>query len=287
MKLNSKTTAGIVGVLIFFIVILTATNVSSPDKYLHVNFLNVGQGDSTLVIFPNKFIMLIDGGPDNKVLSELEKSMPYFENKINVVVLSHPHADHLDGLIEVIKRYNIDEIWSTDTIHSTPDYLAWLNTIKDKKIPLKLIQAGFKKSENEINIEALWPKKSYKNVKIDNFNNTSLVLKITYDGFSVILPGDIEETVESSLAVYGQQLKTDVLKIPHHGSANAANVDFINLVHPETAIFSVGENNKFGHPAISTLNKYENIGSNIFRTDKNGKIEVISDGNKYWIKTEK
>lgn len=262
------------------------------DNNLHIYFLNVGQGDAEYIKISNNFNVLIDGGPDKEVLYELGKIKMFYDRRINIIILTHPHTDHVRGLIDVLKRYNVGQIWMTDAIHSAPEYLEFLKIIKDQKIPVKLVRAGesgvWENKNGNINWEILWPNESYLNKEVDNLNNTSVVLKISSNNFSVLFTGDVEEDVQNKLfSAYGSQLMADILKVPHHGSSNAASEKFIKAVAPKIAIIEVGEHNMFGHPAQQTLQKYQNINTQILRTDQNGTIEFVFDGKNYWTKTEK
>jgi competence protein ComEC len=178
----------------------------------------------------------------------------------------------------------------TDAVQSTPEYLEFLNTIKAQKIPVRLVRAGdsgqWESKNSNINWEVLWPNQSYANQTVDNLNNTSIVLKISSNNFSALFTGDAEETVQSQLITYNLSPIT-LLKVSHHGSSNAANDKFIKTVAPKIAVIEVGEHNMFGHPADSTVKKYQAIGAQIFRTDKNGTIEIIFNGQKFWTKADK
>lgn len=281
----------ILGALLIIAISVWSAVAKAPDKNLHIYFLNVGQGDSIYVRDGSSFDLLVDGGPDNSVLAELGAAMPFYDKKIDLVVLTHPHADHVSGLVEVLKRYEVGEIWLTDATHTSGEYLEFLKTIQAKNIKTKLVKKGMngewgESGENGVKWEVLWPEDSYKNEKVDNLNNTSIILKLTYGDFSALFSGDAEEPVQSKLITYNLSPVT-LLKIPHHGSSNAAYEPFIKAVVPKIAVIEVGENNKFGHPAVSTLKKYEAIGAKIFRTDRDGRVEIISDGKTYWFKAEK
>lgn len=276
----------VLGIFSFLAILIWAAVAQTPDKSLHIYFLDVGQGDSIYVRAPNNVDLLIDGGPDKNVLSELGQVMPFWDHKIDYVMLTHPHADHLTGLINVLNRYEVGEIIATDASNTTSEYLAWLEEIKDKKIPYKLARAGDKIAlDDSTKLDILWPRDSYLNQTVDNLNNTAVVAKLTYNKFSALFTGDAEVAVQRFLlTANGQQLKADVLKVPHHGSSNAAELSFLKAVSPSLAVISVGLNNQFGHPAAPTLKKYEEIGATVYRTDQHGTIEIISDGQTYWEK---
>ncbi|MCL5795668.1 MAG: MBL fold metallo-hydrolase [Patescibacteria group bacterium] len=232
----------------------------------------------------NNFDLLIDCGPDSGIVSKLGEVMPFWDRKIDYLLLTHPHADHLSGCIDVLKRYEIGQIIATDAVHTTAEYQQWLELIKDKKIPYKLARAGQEISlDNETKLDIYWPDESYQNKNVDNLNNTSVVAKLVYYNFSALLLGDAETEVQKSLLkANSQQLKADILKVAHHGSSNGADLNFLKAIAPEIAIISVGKDNKFGHPTSETLKKLESINAQILRTDLNGTIEIISNGQTFW-----
>lgn len=263
----------------------------SFDKNLHMYFLDVGQGDSVYVRLGNKFDLLVDGGPDNSVLSQLGKAMPFYDREINLLILTHPHADHVTGLIDVINNYKIDEIWLTDATTTTSEYIEFLGKIKEKNIKTIAVKAGYEKNiagynNQDLEIKVLWPQESYMQKAVDNLNNTSIVNYVKYGEFTALLTGDIEKETLSSLATYNLLLAT-VLKIPHHGSSNGVFEPFTKKISPQAVIIEVGKDNKFGHPTESTLKIYQSLNIPIFRTDQNGLIEVVSSGKDYKIKAEK
>lgn len=279
----------ILGTFLLLAILIWLAVFQIPDKNLHLYFLDVGQGDSIYVRTMNNYDLLIDGGPDTKVLSELGEVMPFWDHKIDLVILTHPHADHISGLIEVLKRYQIGEILTTDAVHTSSEYLEWLEVIRDKEIPFTVVQTGQSKDlDAKTKLKILWPEEKYEGEKVNNLNNTSVVGKLIFDRFSVLLSGDAEEEVQAQLlSDQAADLPSNILKIPHHGSSNAALEDFFQLVNPDVAVISVGESNKFGHPAKTTLDKLEEIGAKILRTDQNSRIEIISDGQTFWSKTKK
>lgn len=293
---NKASIYKIIGLIIILIIIASQfANQLFFDSKLHLYFLNVGQGDSIYVRKMNNFDLLIDGGPNNKVINELGEVMPFWDHKIDYVMLTHPHADHVTGLIEVIKRYKIGQILATDAVNTTSEYIEFLNLVKEKHIPYRLVRRNDDlKLDKDVNLNILWPNESFYEREINNLNITSIVAKLTYNNFSTLFTGDAESEVQDALVTghqfigqVGLSLVTNVLKVPHHGSSNAADDNFINLVKPEITVFTVGLDNMFGHPAQSTLEKYQKINSKIYRTDQSGRIEVVTDGQKYWTKSEK
>jgi len=252
---------------------------SEESKALEVDFLDVGQGDAILIKTPDHQRILIDGGPSNAVLNKLGENLPFFEKEIDLVILTHPHADHLDGLIEVLKRYEVKKILSTGVIHTTPDYLAWLEEIKNQNVPMEITRAGETLDfGGGIKIEIFYPTEDLVGKQVENLNDTSIVAKLIFGQTSFLFTGDAETEMEEKLINGGVDLKADVLKVAHHGSKNATSQNFLEKIQPKFAIISVGADNQFGHPNAMTVKRLENIGAEIFRTDEDGDIKIKSDG---------
>lgn len=290
-KQKNNTTKWLLGILLLIALVIWVVVFQKPDNYLHAYFLNVGQGDSEYVRTMNNYDVLIDGGPDKSVLSQLGEIMPFWDKKIDLVILTHPHSDHVSGLIEVLKRYEVGEIITTDAAASSAEYNEWNKIIKDKNIPTKIAKCNEEKNIDEkTKMFFLWPCESFKDQKIDNLNNTSIVFKLTYVKFSVLFTGDAQEEVQKELVNSNLTLKQldniNILKVAHHGSSNGSLESFLKIINPDVAVISVGKDNKYGHPAQSTLDKLKNIGAEIFRTDKNGRIEIISNGQTFWTNTQ-
>lgn len=270
------------GVLVIGVVLLGFTFYSSrSDGKLYVTFFNVGQGDSVLIKTPLGQKVLIDGGPDDKVLGELGKSLPFYDRTIDIVILSHPHADHLTGLVEVFKRYKIKLLVLTGIDYNTPEYSDFLEVSKNKNIPIKLALASQSFDFGEsLKLELIYPEESLVGEKAEDLNDTSIVSKLIFNQISFLFTGDLEEDKQSELNK--DLLDVDILKVPHHGSKSSLAADFLKFTTPEVSIISVGQN-KFGHPSESILERLKNFGSKIWRTNE-GAIKIVSDGDNFWRK---
>ncbi len=251
---------------------------------LEVNFFNVGQGDAILIKTPKQQKILIDGGPDNKIIYKLGRNLPFFEREIDLVILTHPHADHLTGLVEVLKRYKVKKILTTGVIHTTPEYLEWLREISKQNMPIEIAQAGQVINFDEnLKLEILYPLENLAERRVENLNNTSIVSKLIFGRTSFLFVGDAESEVEEKLISEGVDLKVDVLKVAHHGSKDATSYKFLDKVQPKITVIMVGAKNKFGHPSQTVVNRLEKMGVKILRTDKNGDIKILSNGEKLII----
>lgn len=246
-------------------------------KELIVSFIDVGQGDSILVQAPSGKNMLIDAGvPEagDKVVSYLKSRGV---NKIDILVATHPHSDHIGGLPEVISVFYIGDLYMPKVGNNTYSYEKLLNSIKRKKITVKTGKAGVKLDlGDDVDALMLAPNSTY----YDDLNNYSVVIKIKYGNNTFLLTGDAGTVSEKEMLEAGYDLKADVLKVGHHGSAYSTSLPFLNAVNPRYAVISVGKNNDYGHPAKVTLNKLKAHHIIVYRTDQNGTIVATSDGNK-------
>lgn len=254
--------------------------VASDDKIIS-HYIDVGQGDASFIEFPNGEVMLIDAG----IASSSEKIIEYIQslgyNQIDYVIVTHPHADHIGGMAEVIKAFDIGTIYMPKAVSTSKTYENLLETIKDKGLSIKTGKAGVNVLQEEnLTIEMLAPNQD----KYSSLNNYSIVLKITYGNTSFLYTGDAEELSEKEIT---GNVEADVLKVGHHGSDTSSSEEFLEKVNPKYAIISVGEDNSYGHPASNTIEKLEKYTNHIYRTDLNGTIVVASDGVNIEVKTER
>lgn len=260
-----------------------------PSKNLQVNFFDVGQGDAALIITPGGKTILVDGGPGDTVLSKLGQALPLGQKKIDTMILTHPHADHLEGLIPVLKRYAVGEVYYTGATHTTSEFFEWLTLVKNKNIPMRIIKKPeVVELDSGVKLSFLYPDGDLTKDFVppqapgekDNLNNTSIVFKLTYNQTSFLFMGDAEVPVEERLLKNKVDLKADVLKAGHHGSHSSTSEEFLNAVKPRMAILSAGRNNDYGHPHLRTLRRLERHNIQIYRTDTMGDIKLVSDGEK-------
>ncbi|MEK7447250.1 MAG: MBL fold metallo-hydrolase [Patescibacteria group bacterium] len=246
------------------------------DDRLKVSYLDVGQGDSAYISFPSGKNALIDGGPDKKVLEGLGRNMPFYKRKIDIVFLSHPHADHLVGLIHALSRYEVGRVVLTKAVHSTPEYQEFLNLVKEKKIP---VTEGLRGTEFDFSddnkIKILYPETTLDN---QNLNNTSEVLLLQSGKTQFLFMGDLEKDGSDRLLSLEPSLIADIIKVPHHGSENALNEDLYKKSGLRGAVISVGKDNMYGHPHTELLNFFKTNSMKYYRTDLDGDIVFASDG---------
>lgn len=267
---------GLIALVLF--ISLYWLNLHKPSQ-LEVSFLDVGQGDSILIQAPYGQNILIDGGSDNSVIYGLSRNLPWWDRTIDLMILTHPHDDHVSGLIDVIKRYNVKKIAYTGVVHNSPNFLAWLKLVQAKKIPIVIIDQPRKiVLGNDCYLDVLYPFNSLLNKEVDNINNSSIVAKLVYKNVKFLLTGDVEKNVEEKLLANNIDISAHILKLAHHGSDTSSAEDFLQKVNPDIVVISVGKDNKFGHPNGRTINRLERLGKKIFRTDLDGGMDFVSDG---------
>lgn len=257
-------------------------NSADQNKDLKVYFLDVGQGDSEYIKIPGGYDILIDGGPDNKVLNELGKVMEINDHEINLIVLTHPHADHITGLIDILDRYKVDEIWESGVDYPSAIYDAFKSKIKEKNISDIDVIAEEQKNINNVQFKVIYPLSSLQNKTINNINNSSVITKLNYNKFNALFLGDAEKDTQKQ--ILNKLSTTTVVKVAHHGSINGLFEDLYKITRPAIAIISVGVKNTYGHPAPSTIKLLQQYAIRIYRTDQNSTIEIDSDGVNYSVK---
>jgi competence protein ComEC len=255
----------------------------SGPKYLKVNFLDVGQGDSAFIETPSGQQILIDGGPSGAVVGKVASKMPFWDRSLDLVILTHPEKDHMQGLMEVLKRYKADYILWTGVKKTAPEYQEWLNILaKQKQMGAKILiaKAGQQIKTGNVLIDTLYPLESLAGKELKNTSNdTCVVTKIIYGKKSFLFTCDISTVVEKKLIDYENAfLKTDVLKVAHHGSKYSSSELFLAAAAPSLAIISDAKNNSYGHPAPETLKRLGKFDIKIERTDQLGDVQVQSDG---------
>jgi len=261
----------------------------SKACFLEVTFLDVGQGDAIFIETPQRNQILIDGGPNSAILEKLNTRMPFWDRTIDLIILTHPESDHLTGLIEVLKRYKVENILWTGIIRDTNEYQEWEKLVENEDAEIKIAQAGQRINlstyETDKYIEVLYPFESLAGQEFKDSNNTSIVAKLVFGKNSFLFTGDTYKSVEKELIEKGININSDVLKVAHHGSKTSTSQDFVREVFPQIAVISAGRNNSYGHPHQETLDTLAKYDITIFRTDLQGDIEIISDGKNYGVST--
>jgi competence protein ComEC len=265
-----------------------------PDQNLHVVFCDVGQGDAILITKGTTQV-LVDGGPNQKVLNCLSNNIPFWDKTIEMIILTHPDNDHLGGLPDVIERYNVTQLLSHGLIKDSAIFWTFRDKVLEKNIPVYSPKAGDKIQIGGIALEVLSPKEKMGDELVwkketDSQvlgaytysiepNEASIVTLLSYGNFDVLLPGDIssqtEEAIESDKDV-------EVLKVAHHGSKYSSSEEFLERINPDLAVISVGKNS-YGHPTKEVLERLRNLKIQVLRTDLEGEIEISTNGKEWGV----
>lgn len=279
MMKNKKT---LIILVVLFIISFVYTKISenelntavAPSDNLTVSFLDVGQGDSTFVEFPNGKCMLIDASTSDmgERICRHIKQKGYEE--IDYLVATHPHTDHIGGMKQITESFLIGEVYLTGAVTTTKTYTDLLYAIKEKNISVKKAKSGVSFFEDDVKIEFLSPI----NDEYDDINNWSIVMKITFGENEFLFTGDAEELVEHQLINAGADIKADVLKVAHHGSTTSSSAEFLRKALPEIAVIECGKDNEYGHPHNEVLKRLKDIGAKVYRTDLDGDVVITSDG---------
>ncbi len=264
-------------------VVVWAAAFSKPSSDFSGWFLDVGQGDAAYFRFPDGEDAIIDGGNGKRVLSELGEVMPFYDKEINLMVVTHNHSDHLAGLIDVLNHYKIDEVWISGAIHTSDDYLTFLNSLKAKGIKPKIVQAGWQEKFGDVETKVVFPLESWQGKRPEDQHEADVVTRWSYGKFRVLMTGDLSQNEEEKILNANEPIQATILKVPHHGSATGLLPEFLSKINPEVAVISVGRKNQFGHPSSVILGMLERAKIQIYRTDDNGRIGFKSDGQTYEI----
>ena len=268
--------------------VVLATAMSGSDGRLHLTVLDIGQGDAILIEAPGGATALVDAGPDpDLTLRRLGQSLPFHRRRIDVVVLTHPHQDHLGGLGEVLRRHDVALFVDGGRLIETDPHRA-LMAAAEREPGARVVAAtaGQRIRVGEVTLEILFPDA----LDVDgplpegDVNNGSIVLLVRYGTFEALLTGDAEAPVEALLEGRGELGPVEVLKVAHHGSDSGTTPAFVAATRPRVAIISAGADNSYGHPHRSTLDALAQVsGLRIFRTDLDGNVEVVTDGASFWV----
>ena len=242
--------------------------------------IDVGQGDSTLIVTPQGKNILIDGGGSESYDVGKNILLPYLLDrkvtKLDYVIISHFDTDHVGGILTVLEELNVKKVIIGKQYENSENYEKFLETVKNKKILVMQVQKGDKINiEKDVQIKVLFPEE--KMIEENSINNNSLVFKLIYKDISILFTGDIEKIAEEQIVnLYFRNniLKSTILKVSHHGSKTSSTQEFLELVHPKIALIGVGENNLYGHPNDDVIERLKNINAKIYRTDNDGEIIV-------------
>lgn len=281
--------------LVIPLFLFVSVALSQPSDRLRVTFLDVGQGDSILVQSPSQKTVLIDGGPSPSDLAlEIGQRLPLWERDLDLVVLTHPDADHLTGLLDLITRYNVGQVvqcgLDCTTEDNLPSYQSWRNLLIREEVDVIDAERGqLIDLKDGVQLLVLHPPPDPLSGTASDSNNNSVVLRLSYGQIVFLLPGDIEAFAERYLIRNTDDLSAIVLKVPHHGSRTSTTPEFLAAVDPLFVVISAGADNPFGHPHSRTLATLGErlYGGQILLTSERGSIQFETDGSSLWLTTER
>jgi competence protein ComEC len=261
-------------IFLAYFLILPAEKQAPPDlkENIKIIFLDVGQGDAALIQTGDRQNILIDGGPDKGIIYKLDQYIPFYARQIDLMVLTHPDPDHLNGLIEVARRYEVKNFVYNGVDDESVDYRQFLNDLDLKNTVKKIVWQGEKIDFQNGYLEFIFPFESVKGINFKDDNPGCLVFKLVVGEKKVLFTGDASQEVEKELLGKNIDLSADILKVGHHGSKSSTSLNFLQKIKPTFSVISVGAENKYGHPNLRVLKNLESVKSQILRTDQLGDI---------------
>jgi len=278
--------AGVALPVLLLIAILVWTSVFSlPDERLHVYMLDVGQGDAILLRTPEGHAILVDGGPDPLLLaSQLGKILPFWQRRIDMVILTHGDSDHLTGLLPLPERYHIGIVLESPAMRESSLVQEWHARLASHGVIPRLAWSGTEvRFGDDVSLQMLSPDLDLANSPNATTNTGSLAMQVRMGGCRVLLMGDVDGLTEDRLLEQGRVTPSLLLKVAHHGANTATSEAFLAAAHPRYAVISVGEDNRFQHPDPAVLDRLMRAGCQIYRTDRVGTVRLSTDGKRYWI----
>ena len=280
----------------WLILILAAVGIAIsqvPNEQVHLVFCNVGQGDASLISYKQTQV-LIDGGPNSEVIECLNNNIPAWDRDIEMLVLTHPEADHMTGLIEVVKNFNIKYFVANGIINDNATFWQLQQEIANEGANIYLPKAGDQLKVGDLRFKVLWPEQSLGSPLVwqtinesdksmvmgvatvdGEMNDIGIALEFIYGENKIFYSADVSSVVEKSLALED----IDILKVAHHGSKYSTSAQSLSVLKPELAVISVGKNS-YGHPTQDVLDRLSTIGAKVLRTDTDGEVEITCDFNR-------
>ncbi|MFQ5771955.1 MAG: ComEC/Rec2 family competence protein, partial [bacterium] len=288
INLNSKKARRWLLIYALILVNLFVWKESAGNSHdLKVVFFDVGQGDAALLNFPNGKTMLIDGGPrtfqydagKSVIARHLKREAV---DKIDALVLSHAHTDHIGGFLHILRNFKVREVWDNGQAEESEIYEEYLSLIDSLNIKRRILRTGnLLEDFNPVKIFVLHPTEEFLAQNRFSINDGSLVLKISYGEVDFLFVGDVEINGELNFLTYDNLLASEVLKVGHHGSRTSSSQLLLSKIQPKITIISVGEFNKFNHPHREALQRLNAVGAKVLRTDQNAAVILKTDGKEF------
>ena len=275
------------GLCVFVVGVWMVVVAETPSGHVKVVMLNVGMGDSIYIESPTGEQVLIDSGPDDSVLRELPKVMPLFDHSLDAAIETHPDSDHISGFVDLLKRYHVGAFIEPGIIKDSKTAQTLESEILNGHIPRYIAQRGevIDLGGGAV-LQILYPDHDVSHLNQNIDNDGGVVTRLVYGSTSVMFMADVSQGVESRIiadsASSTNELKSDILKVGHHGSKTSTSEALLDLVRPQVALISVGAHNMYHLPTQDTLDRLNAAGVEVFRTDQVGTIEYESDGTHFW-----
>lgn len=275
---------------VLFIVVVSACLIGGivlqgilRPRILKVSFYDIGQGDSIFIETPDRFQVLFDGGPGPAILERLSGDMPFYDRSLNLLVSTHPDADHISGLIDVLERYQVASVITSSVGTRTSAYERFTQELGYERTNIRQGMAFSDKDPillgGGVALTILHPDAG---TPTTNTNDSGIVSLVTYGKFNVLLLADVSKEVEKHILPWITNQVT-VVKIAHHGSRFSSGKEFLSRIAPQICVIQVGKNT-YGHPSLEALASITQAGCQLWRTDRQGTLTLYSDGNSYWVK---
>lgn len=258
------------------------------DGKLHVIFCDVGQGDAILIVSPDNNYILIDGGPDKRLLDCLARHMPFWERELSLVLLTHPHADHFMGMYYLLERYSLTGFFTEKLFNKTPAFTEFTRLLGEYRVPQRFVWMDDSWQMGNLHITIVSPTEQFLRETSpggtigESGEFASLIAWVSYGSTDILLTGDSQaRELHEAADRIGKPI--DVVQSPHHGSATGLDDQVLRQLSPKLAVISVGKN-RYGHPTKFVLDLYKDQGVRVLRTDQEGDIEIVSDGKTWWVR---
>ena len=278
-------------VLVLLLAAVSSSQHEDVSGLLRLVVFDVGQGDALYIETPSGVQVVIDGGPDESILSKIGRTLPFADRSLDMLVLTHPHADHVTGLVSLLERYEVETVVFGSVAHDSAVYDEFKRVVAESGVQVVHPIRGDRFDLGDgASLQVLWPytdngrqadgavlgERTYENV-----NNASVVMQLTYGDFDALLTGDAEYPVQEELL--DEVSAVEVVKVPHQGAKDSFHRRFLERLSPELAVVSVGDN-AYGHPHHDVISYLERVVPTVLRTDRNGDIEVLSNGGLWWVR---
>lgn len=266
-----------------FLIISIAVQARSVGL-LTLNMFDVGQGDGIMIQTPYDQQILVDAGPGRQMEGKVSSEMPLFDRTIETVIISHPHADHVNGLFDILKHFKVERVVWSGVAYNSKIYDTLRDEVKKRGIAIQIVRDGDTLEFGpDMRIEIIAPVGDVIGKEFKDVHEGTVVGRLVYKNTEVLLTGDVNEEIEEAILAKHRPIESDILKVSHHGSRYSTSEAFLDKVHPEYAIISVGKDNRYGHPHVELLDRLELRAIPTYRTDQQGDIRIITNGDNITI----